>query len=600
MTDLFFLDDYQIEALLVCLVSSIVWAPIVLLVALSLAEKASGRALQAIWLGALLIAIAPSILAPGLAGIGISLRPGTEQLSGASAPNQSFTPAASISAFAKSDRRAAALVQQNTVRPSIQYGAAITARAESTRTQIASATPSTARAEKQSETSNPPILLEAEPAFVFPLVQRIEKMSKSDVTRTAALLYFYGIFLALLIWWAKAFGLSWVAFTAQTHRGDDLRKGVELWREKLSIARPPSLKKTRHVSSVCVIGFFRPVVLIPEGIDRHVTPEDLEMMCAHELAHISRRDPVLFLATSFVRSLFWFNPFVKTISKQVENAAEEAADSQVISRGVDRRRYAECFIKGLRFASEQTMRAPTFTPTFTPDERSGRRKRLNAILGRGKENKSRQPITFGMILGLGFAMAGAAMAQAALSVSPESAVNSPKVFKDLQAFFAEPVFKETTSEKPSTSTPPPAPSLAAVDRGAREAKDAKGSAKSTSTMFGSPSDGNRFSSIETERAKLGRNHSNAVDDLLSVGKRQLSYEAAWSRINPGTHHELEINAKSGTPVVAISAGTVCEVEPAGRSENGPYISVRHKGGLVSTYQNVTTSLVSPGDKIVSG
>ncbi|MEM9898281.1 MAG: hypothetical protein AAF742_02770, partial [Pseudomonadota bacterium] len=167
MTDLFFLDDYQIEALLVCLVSSIVWAPIVLLLALSLAEKASGRALQAIWLGALLIAIAPSILAPGIAGIGISLRPGTEQLSAASDPNQSFTPAASISASGISDRNTAALFQQNTARPSSQYGAAITALAESTRRQVASATPSTARAEKQSEISNPPILLEAEPAFVF-------------------------------------------------------------------------------------------------------------------------------------------------------------------------------------------------------------------------------------------------------------------------------------------------------------------------------------------------------------------------------------------------------------------------------------------------
>ena len=59
-----------------------------------------------------------------------------------------------------------------------------------------------------------------------------------------------------------------------------------------------------------VFGIFRPVLLVPEGLADHLTPEQLDAVLAHESRHVRCRDNLTAAAHMCVETLFWFHPLV--------------------------------------------------------------------------------------------------------------------------------------------------------------------------------------------------------------------------------------------------------------------------------------------------
>ncbi len=60
-----------------------------------------------------------------------------------------------------------------------------------------------------------------------------------------------------------------------------------------------------------VTGILRPTLLLPEGIVRDRTPDELEPILAHELIHIRRGDLWVGLLQTIVLALWWFHPLVR-------------------------------------------------------------------------------------------------------------------------------------------------------------------------------------------------------------------------------------------------------------------------------------------------
>lgn len=74
-----------------------------------------------------------------------------------------------------------------------------------------------------------------------------------------------------------------------------------------------------------------------------------------------------------------------------------------------------------------------------------------------------------------------------------------------------------------------------------------------------------------------------------------AYEAPSNRYSAG-HRGIDIAAASGSAVLAPVAG---EVHFAGTVVDRPVLSIRHRDGLVSSYEPVTTALVA-GDAVRQG
>lgn len=351
---------YQAEALIFCLAASIVWAGALLLGARSVERSAPMSSAEKLWTAALLFAVLPSLVAPTLAGFGVSLR---------AAPEPAVYEAMTV------------------MTTSAEFG-------------------------DQSAAAPKAALVTTEQAI-----------------SAAALLYVYGVFLTFFLWAARQGGLRYAVARASCVEDRNLLARIEEWAERLGV-RTPAIRRSMHVSSVCICGVARQTILIPEGIEARVSTDDLVLMCAHELAHVRRGDTRLFTATQLARVLFWFNPLVARIASNAELAAEESADALVLEKGVDRRAYAACFVEGLKFAAAKVNGQPALVPSFTPSDRNGRRRRLNSILS--PEPRRKTPLATRLMLSAAAStVALVAVGQAALAVNPESAGERRTAIKEL-------------------------------------------------------------------------------------------------------------------------------------------------------------------------
>lgn len=82
-----------------------------------------------------------------------------------------------------------------------------------------------------------------------------------------------------------------------------------------------------------VVGFFRPVLLLPEGIAERLAPAQLEAVLAHEQCHVRRRDNLTSALHMMVEATFWFHPLVWWIGARLVEERERACDEMVLSLG---------------------------------------------------------------------------------------------------------------------------------------------------------------------------------------------------------------------------------------------------------------------------
>jgi Zn-dependent protease with chaperone function len=88
-------------------------------------------------------------------------------------------------------------------------------------------------------------------------------------------------------------------------------------------------------------GWLRPVILIDP--DTLAEPDQAEAILAHEVAHVARRDWPVLMLTRLAAALFWFNPLVWLLEREVVQQAEEAADCEAAAC-VEPARYARTLL----------------------------------------------------------------------------------------------------------------------------------------------------------------------------------------------------------------------------------------------------------------
>jgi beta-lactamase regulating signal transducer with metallopeptidase domain len=99
------------------------------------------------------------------------------------------------------------------------------------------------------------------------------------------------------------------------------------------------VRRTRSFRSPLTWGIFHPVILLPRAAI-HWNSERLEVVLLHEMAHIRRYDGLSLLLARAACALYWFNPIVWRAARELNAAAEIAADDTVVKAGVRASSYA--------------------------------------------------------------------------------------------------------------------------------------------------------------------------------------------------------------------------------------------------------------------
>ncbi|QDT76161.1 M56 family metallopeptidase [Lacipirellula limnantheis] len=101
-------------------------------------------------------------------------------------------------------------------------------------------------------------------------------------------------------------------------------------RQTLNITRRVALAASDGVAQPILVGIVRPLILLPTAALAGWTPEELDMVLLHELAHVRRWDNLVNLAQRIVESLLFFHPAAWLVSRQVRRDREECCDAAVI------------------------------------------------------------------------------------------------------------------------------------------------------------------------------------------------------------------------------------------------------------------------------
>ncbi|HXI12680.1 MAG TPA: M56 family metallopeptidase [Thermoanaerobaculia bacterium] len=157
--------------------------------------------------------------------------------------------------------------------------------------------------------------------------------------------------LRLLFGWLRVSALT----RGATEAPQRWQRTLESLSARLSLPQSIALLESRLVDVPMVIGWIRPVVLVPATALTGLSPDQLETILAHELAHIRRHDYLVNVIQSAVETLLFFHPGVWWLSRQIRIERENCCDDIAVAVCGNPVVYARALteLEGLRTISRQ-------------------------------------------------------------------------------------------------------------------------------------------------------------------------------------------------------------------------------------------------------
>ena len=138
------------------------------------------------------------------------------------------------------------------------------------------------------------------------------------------------------------FGFAWLArFGAGAGRPDAIWQArLDALAARMRLPRRVALRIVEGLDTPVVFRALRPVVLVPAALLTRLSPDLLEALLAHELAHVRRHDYLVNLLQGAVEALLFYHPVVWWLSRRARAERELVADDVAAASLGDRHRVA--------------------------------------------------------------------------------------------------------------------------------------------------------------------------------------------------------------------------------------------------------------------
>jgi TonB family protein len=129
-----------------------------------------------------------------------------------------------------------------------------------------------------------------------------------------------------------AWGCTQIAALRRAGEGANaqLRSAFAELAGRMGVTRPVRVLLSTVTDSPSVTGWLRPVVLLPLSAAAGLTPDQLEAVLAHELAHIRRHDYLVNLLQMAAETLLFYHPAVWWISGRLRHERELCCDDLAV------------------------------------------------------------------------------------------------------------------------------------------------------------------------------------------------------------------------------------------------------------------------------
>jgi beta-lactamase regulating signal transducer with metallopeptidase domain len=222
------------------------------------------------------------------------------------------------------------------------------------------------------------------------------------VAAVVFVIWILGVLISLLIAGVR---LSQLRLKIRNHSLEPSKTTLRLTeslRRRLGVRQRVQIKILRCELGPAVAGFFRPTILLPQSLERALSPNELEAVIAHELIHFRRGDLGWAVLQTACSCLFWFHPLVWLAVNELTVQSERCCDEQTVAGlGCSPAQY----VSGLMSVLEHKVRLkaiPALPGMRTVDITS---KRLERVMNFKDEMKKRTPVMAWLVFLIGGLMA---------------------------------------------------------------------------------------------------------------------------------------------------------------------------------------------------
>ena len=96
-------------------------------------------------------------------------------------------------------------------------------------------------------------------------------------------------------------------------------------------------KLSSHIQSPIVFGHFKPILLFPVALLSKLTPEQVEAVIIHELAHVKRNDYILNIFQIFIEIIFYFHPVTWWLTSIIKREREHICDDEAAGKELNQK-----------------------------------------------------------------------------------------------------------------------------------------------------------------------------------------------------------------------------------------------------------------------
>ena len=390
---------------------------------------------------------------------------------------------------------------------------------------------------------------EAQAAPIAAALLPFPRLSASQAAPTAAA----GTDWRLLVWLGIAallaayFGIGYACMTRRFHaRRMPPQPSVDVLLGRFRFARGPRICVTESRRAPLTFGVFRPTVLLPD--DLQAGQAQFQLVLAHELAHIRRKDCLRKLLLIACLCLYWWNPLVWVMVRLASRDMELACDEAVLRAlgPTCKKAYALALL-------DMAQRQAKPSPLCSGFAKSCAEERVRAIL-----RFRRPPVWTGALAAALFLLAASVLATQARSVPRVPEAPAAVQAQTVQAH-AAPAAQPVIHIVPVVN---PAPAV-------QEAAEA------AAPTYIWP--------LEDADAAVTGGYGWTVHPLT---------------LKKAFHNGIDLDAEAGQNVLAVAAGTVLDCSYS--DTYGYSVTLEHENGVQTMYAHLSKFYVESGDAVSQG
>ena len=324
--------------------------------------------------------------------------------------------------------------------------------------------------------------------------------------------------------------------------------------DRFRFSRDPRICMSNSHRAPLTFGVFRPTVLLPE--DLPVGDAQFQLILAHELAHIRRKDCLRKLLLTVCLCLYWWNPLVWLMVWLANRDMELACDEAVLrALGPDcKKAYALTLL-------DMAQRNPKSAPLCSGFAKSSAEERIRAIL-----SFKRIPAWVGICVSVLFVLTASVFTTQA--ASPAAVLEpDPAVQEEIPE---ENVAVSVSESELLPATPPIMPEQEAESE----------------------------IELETQTRSEVRAYIFPLEDTSVEVTNPYGWQEHPVTKQKSLHSGVDLAADYGTNVLAVADGIVldCSYDAA----YGYILTLEHENGVQTQYAHLSEFLVEPGDTVQQG